>query len=189
LADTPRAATTSPTPKDTELAAPSDVDNDSLWAVGWQWVVHAARLAASLMFACVFVAFIYKIVMRYAAGDAVAWADEISVVLFVWIIFWANAFLIEDRRQIRFDLLVRLLPPRWRRAAAIARLTVVGGLFLWALPGVLDYIAFLWRERTPVLSLRLDFVYACFGVFVVAVVLRSGIQLFHLVRPGWRDQV
>jgi TRAP-type C4-dicarboxylate transport system permease small subunit len=189
LADTPRAATTSPTPKDTELAAPSDVDNDSLWAVGWQWVVRAARLAASLMFACVFVAFIYKIVMRYAAGDAVAWADEISVVLFVWIIFWANAFLIEDRRQIRFDLLVRLLPPRWRRAAAIARLTVVGGLFLWALPGVLDYIAFLWRERTPVLSLRLDFVYACFGVFVVAVVLRSGIQLFHLVRPGWRDQV
>jgi TRAP-type C4-dicarboxylate transport system permease small subunit len=157
--------------------------------VGWQWVVHAARLAASLMFACVFVAFIYKIVMRYAAGDAVAWADEISVVLFVWIIFWANAFLIEDRRQIRFDLLVRLLPPTWRRAAAIARLTAVGGLFLWALPGVLDYIAFLWRERTPVLSLRLDFVYACFGVFVVAVVLRSGIQLFHLVRPGWRDQV
>src|SRR5882672_1153759 len=158
-------------------------------SAAWQLTAGGARLAASLMFACVFVAFIYKIVMRYAAGDAVAWADEISVVLFVWIIFWANAFLVEDRRQIRFDLVVRLLPPPWRRAAAIARLLVVGGLFLWALPGVLDYIAFLWRERTPVLSLRLDFVYACFGLFVIAVVVRSALELFHLVRPSWRRYV
>ena len=156
---------------------------------GWQLAVRGATLVAALMFGCVFAAFIYKIVMRYAAGDAVAWADEISVVLFVWIIFWANAFAVEDRRQITFDLAVRLLSPPWRRAAAIARLLIIGGLFLWALPGVIDYIAFLWRERTPVLSLRLDFVYSCFGLFVVAVVVRSAIQLFHLVRPGWRRYI
>ncbi len=36
-------------------------------------------------------------------------------------------------------------------------------------PATLDYILFLWRERTPVLQLRLDIVYACFGIFVVAV--------------------
>jgi len=158
-------------------------------AAWWQWVVRAARGIASLMFACVFVAFIYKIVMRYAAGDAVAWADEVAVVLFVWIIFWANAFLVDDRRQIRFDLLVRMLPPPWGRAAAIARLIAIGGLFLWALPGVLDYIAFLWRERTPVLSLRLDFVYACFGLFVIAVVVRSALELFHLARSSWRRYI
>jgi TRAP-type C4-dicarboxylate transport system permease small subunit len=158
-------------------------------AAGWQLAVRGAKLVASLMFACVFVAFIYKIVMRYAAGDAVAWADEISVVLFVWIIFWANAFVVEDRRQIRFDLVIRLLPSGWRRAAAIARLVVVGGLFLWALPGVIDYIAFLWRERAPVLSLRLDFVYSCFGIFVVAVVVRSVMELFQLARPGWRRHI
>jgi TRAP-type C4-dicarboxylate transport system permease small subunit len=158
-------------------------------AAAWQLAVRGAKLIASLMFACVFVAFIYKIVMRYAAGDAVAWADEISVVLFVWIIFWANAFVVEDRRQIRFDLVVRLLPPAGRRAAAIARVIIIGGLFLWALPGVIDYIAFLWRERTPVLSLRLDFVYVCFGFFVVAVVARSAIELLHLVRPGWRRHI
>jgi TRAP-type C4-dicarboxylate transport system permease small subunit len=158
-------------------------------AATWQLASRGATMAAALMFACVFVIFIYKIVMRYAAGDAVAWADEISVVLFVWIIFWANAFVVEDRRQITFDLVVRLLPPPWRRAAAIVRLLIIGGLFLWALPGVIDYIAFLWRERTPVLSLRLDFVYSCFGLFVVAVVVRSVIQLFHLVRPGWRRHI
>ena len=70
------------------------------------------------MFACVFLVFVYKIAMRYAGGDAVAWADEVSVVLFVWIIFWANAFVVTDRRQITFDLVYRLLSPSARRARA-----------------------------------------------------------------------
>ena len=73
-------------------------------------------------------------------------------------------------------------------ASTVTTLALLG-LFLWALPGVIDYIAFLWRERTPVLSLRLDFVYACFAFFVVAVVVRSIIELFHVVRPGWRRHV
>jgi TRAP-type C4-dicarboxylate transport system permease small subunit len=162
---------------------------NSVLAAAWQLAVRAASLIASAMFACVFAAFIYKIVMRYVAHDAVAWADEVSVVLFVWMIFWANAFVVPDRRQIRFDLVVRLLPPPWQRVAAIARLVIIGGLFLWALPGVVDYVAFLWRERTPVLSLRLDFVYACFALFAAAVVVRSGIELYQLARPGWRQHV
>jgi TRAP-type C4-dicarboxylate transport system permease small subunit len=160
----------------------------SLAAAG-RLAASTARAAASLMFVCVFAAFIYKIVMRYAAGDAVAWADEVSVILFVWIIFWANAFVVPERRQIAFDLLVRLMPPTGRRAAAIVRLVIIAGLFAWALPGVIDYTAFLWRERTPVLSLRLDFVYACFPIFAVAVVIRSAVALVRLLRPGWRNQV
>jgi TRAP-type C4-dicarboxylate transport system permease small subunit len=156
---------------------------------GWRLLARGAELIASLMFVCVFAAFVYKIVMRYAAGDAVAWADEISVVLFVWIIFWANAFVVADRQQITFDLVTRLLPANGRRAAAVLRLLIVGGLFAWALPGVIDYTLFLWRERTPVLSLRLDLVYSCFALFAIAVVVRAIIELVRLVRPDWRRYV
>jgi TRAP-type C4-dicarboxylate transport system permease small subunit len=150
---------------------------------------RTAEYAVSLMFAGVFVVFVYKIVMRYAAGDAVAWADEISVILFVWIIFCANAVVVSDRRQITFDLVYRLLTPRLRRASRVIRLLIIGGLFAWALPAVIDYILFLWRERTPVLSLRLDVVYSCFGLFVAAVVVRSVIELVRLAGPDWRRHV
>jgi TRAP-type C4-dicarboxylate transport system permease small subunit len=150
---------------------------------------RAAELVAALMFACVFLIFVYKVGMRYLAGDAVAWADEVTVILFIWIIFWANALVVADRRQIAFDVLYRVLPPSARRVAWIARLAVVGGLFLWALPGVIDYTLFLWRERTPVLSLRLDLVYVCFALFACAVVIRSAIAMARLLRPGWREHV
>jgi TRAP-type C4-dicarboxylate transport system permease small subunit len=161
----------------------------SAWTRLSQTAGRVAERAVSLMFAGVFVVFVYKIVMRYAAGDAVAWADEVCVILFVWIIFCANALVVSDRRQITFDLVYRLLSPRARRASRVVRLIVVGGLFAWALPAVIDYILFLWRERTPVLSLRLDFVYSCFGLFVAAVVVKSVVELVRLARPDWQRHV
>ena len=145
-----------------------------------------AALVPALLFALVFLIFNYKIVTRYLEHDEAAWADEVSVILFIWIIFWANAFVVRDREQITFDLAYRPLPDRGKRVMALARLVIVGGIFASALPGSLDYIAFLWRERTPVLNLRLDIIYSCFGLFLVAVVVRSAWLAWRLLGPRWR---
>ena len=139
------------------------------------------------MFAAVFLVFCYKIVMRYVAHDAVAWADEVCVVLFIWLVFWGNAFLVPDSAQIRFDLLCRAVPPAGLRAITIARLVLVGGLLAICLPGVIDYTLFLWRERTPVLGMRLDWVYACFALFIVAALAKMLWQFGRLLGRGWRE--
>jgi TRAP-type C4-dicarboxylate transport system permease small subunit len=139
------------------------------------------------MFIAVFVAFLYKIVMRYAAGDAVAWADEASVVLFIWIVFLANGLVVDDRRQISFDLLYRHLPERGQRVMAVTRIVLVGCIFAYALPAAVDYILFLWRERTPVMRLRLDEIYACFALFMLAVIIRMAFRLRLLMSARWRQ--
>ncbi len=150
---------------------------------------RAIEALCNLLFVVVFAVFLYKVFMRYAAGDAIAWADELTVVLFIWIVFLANSFLVEDRRQIRFDLLERHLSPGGRRAAIISRTVLLGGILLWSLPAALDYIQFLWRERTPVMLWRLDLVYACFGVFLVATLARMALRLSSLVGANWRDRL
>jgi TRAP-type C4-dicarboxylate transport system permease small subunit len=147
----------------------------------------AAEAFCVVAFASVFLVFVWKIGMRYVAGSAVAWADEVSVVLFVWIVFIANGFVVEDRRQISFDLLYRHVGPGVQRGLALARVALVGGLFAVALPGSMDYIGFLWRERTPVLLWRLDIVYSCFGLFMVGVLVRLAARLVRLLGPGWRE--
>jgi hypothetical protein len=63
----------------------------------------------------------------------------------------------------------------------------VGGIFLYALPAAVDYILFLWRERTPVLRLRLDYIYACFAVFMLAVIIRMAYRLVLLAGARWRQ--
>jgi TRAP-type C4-dicarboxylate transport system permease small subunit len=152
-------------------------------------IARVANAITGLMFLAVFAAFIYKIVMRYAAGDAVAWADEVSVVLFIWIVFLANGFLLDDKRQITFDLIYRHLSERNQRLVATARSLLVGGIFLCALPASIDYILFLWRERTPVMGWRLDYVYACFALFMVAVTIRLAYRLVLLLSPRWRQGI
>jgi TRAP-type C4-dicarboxylate transport system permease small subunit len=144
---------------------------------------------ACAMFAAVFVIFNYKIFTRYFEHDEAVWADEVLVILFVWIIFWANAFLVRDKEQITFDLVYRLLPPPVQRWIALARVLLIGGIFAIALPGSLDYIGFLWREHTPVLNLPLDLVYSCFGVFLIAVTVRAAVSAVRLIGPRWRDQL
>jgi TRAP-type C4-dicarboxylate transport system permease small subunit len=154
-----------------------------------QVISRCIEAAVVAMFAIVFAAFIYKIIMRYAAGDAVAWADEISVVLFVWIVFLANGFVLEDRRQITFDLIYRNLSFRGRSILECVRSFLVCAVIIYALPGAIDYTLFLWRERTPVLRWRLDIVYACFALYLLAVVVRMAWQLIGLVTARRRESI
>ena len=147
---------------------------------------RGAKIVSGTMFVLVFSIFMYKIAARYLAHDEPAWTDEVSVVLFVWIIFWATALIVRDRDQIVFDLVYRPLPDPAKRVFAVARLLLIGGIFAYALPGSLDYILFLWRERTPVLGWRLDVVYSCFGLFMIAVLVRSVTGLVRLLGSDWR---
>jgi len=62
----------------------------------------------------------------------------------------------------------------WRAADLLWRAVCVGVALalLAALPKLWNYISFLWRERTPALQWRLDYVYACFALFIAAAALR-----------------
>ncbi|MFI5015873.1 MAG: TRAP transporter small permease [Hyphomicrobiales bacterium] len=148
-----------------------------------------AEWVARAMFALVFLIFNYKIATRYIGREEAVWADEVSVILFIWIIFWANALLLRDKQQITFDLCYRPLPDGAKRVFSLARHLLIGGIFVAALPGSLDYILFLWRERTPVLGLPLDLVYSCFGLFLAAVIARSCFAAAKLLGPKWRMQL
>jgi TRAP-type C4-dicarboxylate transport system permease small subunit len=150
-------------------------------------MARLARVLTNLMFVAVFLAFLYKIVMRYAAGDAVAWAEELTVVLFIWIVFLANGLVVDERRQIAFDLVYRNLSAGGQRWMALARSLLIGGIFVCALPAAVDYIMFLWRERTPVMGWRLDYVYSCFALFMLDVIVRAIYRLALLMSARWQQ--
>src|SRR5690349_12182779 len=101
------------------------------------WLGRSASLVSAAMFAAVFVVFVLKVALRYGLDVNLAWADEICSVLFIWVIFWANALVLPDGAQIRFDLVLRMLSPRGQRVAAYARTLLVGGLFAAGLPAAL----------------------------------------------------
>lgn len=150
---------------------------------------RAAEIAATAIFAAIFVIFLLAIAMRYGLNRPLAWTDEINVVLLIWMMFLAAAFVLRDREHVAFDIVWSAAPPAGRRAMAVLATVGVGGLFLAALPGTYGYVTFLWRERTSVLELRLDYVYFCFVIFMVSMVARYATALMRLLGRHWRVEV
>jgi len=136
-----------------------------------------------------FLLFLAGIFFRYALNRPLVWSDELIMVIFLWLVFLTEAFVITEREQVTFDGIYDLVGERARRAIQAAGALLIATMFLVALPTVLDYVRFLWRERTNALQWRLDIVYFCFVIFWIAVIVRALVKFVRLAGPGWRDEV
>lgn len=156
------------------------------------WLARGRRffeIVTTLIFAAIFAIFIYAITLRYVFDRPVAWADELNIILLLWVMFLGGAFVLRDNEHVAFDIVWNAARPPVRRVMGIVAALAFGGLFLAALPGTLSYIGFLWRERTTVLEWRLDWVYACFGLFFLSVIVRFAAALVRLLGAHWREEV
>ena len=129
---------------------------------------RAAAAVSALLVAAVLGVVLLGVARRYLFGAPLSWTDELASVLFLWSVFWTAALTVPLREHVSFDLLLEALPARARRLIGIGTSLVVGIALLAALPKTIGYVAFLWRERTAALQWRLDYVYACFPLFIGA---------------------
>ena len=148
-----------------------------------------AELVAALLFVAMFAAFLLQVFTRYVLNDPIAWTQEFVLLAYIWIVFWCGAFLLREKDHIAFDMVSTALPMRARRILGLVLTGLVGVAFLAALPGNLDYIAFMAIERTPILRIRYDWLYAIFAVFMVGVIVASALRLWRLSRHGWRHEL
>ena len=148
-----------------------------------------AEALSALAFAAMFVLFLAGIFARYVLGKPLGWSDELIMVIFLWVVFLTEAFVITEREQVAFDGIYDLVGERARRFILGLSSLAIGTMFLVALPTVFDYVTFLWRERTNALQWRLDIVYFCFVIYWAAVIVRAAFKLARLAGPNWRDEV
>ena len=148
---------------------------------GARVVRRLAEAAATLSFAALAALLAYTVWQRYVMGTPSRWSDELAMVLFLWIIFSAAALVIPYREQIAVGLLTDNVAASRRRWLEALGAALCGAILLATLPVTLDYIAFLWRERTPAMRLRLNHVYLIFGIFqglvALSLLLRAVIVL------------
>ena len=144
-----------------------------------------ADLTGAGIFAVLFLALVLQVVRRFVFGAPAAWTEELATIAFVWVIFWGTAFAVPLSVHVAVDFVVPRFAPRVRRTLYALGLAALGGSFLWALPGIADYLRFMMRERTPVLDWPYGVVYSAFLAAAVMVVLRC---LAAIVRPEASDE-
>ena len=133
----------------------------------------ALNAVGAALFALMFLTFLVQIIARFGFDRPLPWTDELAVILYIWVILWAAAFMVPARDHVVFDLIYNALGSRGRRVLRMTVALLIGGLFLTALPASLDYVGFMGREGTPVLGWPLSFVYLPFVLMLAVIGLRS----------------
>ena len=146
------------------------------------WFKKTANAIGGGLFLTLFIVFVIQVTARFGLNKPLAWTDELAVILYVWIILWAAAFVVPEREHVAFDLLWNGAGQRTRQAMQIVGNLMVGGLALCAIPATWDYVTFMKREGTPVLGLPFMWVFLPFVFLLVALVVRSAWAIWRAIK-------
>lgn len=146
------------------------------------WFQKTANLIGGGLFLTLFIVFVIQVTARFAFNKPMAWTDEAAVILYVWAILWAAAFVVPEREHVVFDLLWNSVGKRARQVMQIIGNLMVGGLALCGIPASWDYVHFMAREGTPVLGMPFMWVFLPFVLLLVALVFRSAWAIWNAIQ-------
>jgi TRAP-type C4-dicarboxylate transport system permease small subunit len=136
------------------------------------WCARRAENILAMMLAVMFVAFIIQIVFRYLANLPIGWTQELTVILWIWLVLWGAAFVLRETEEVRFDIFYAAAKSGRRRLMCAATGVALIALYGISLPAVVDYVAFMKVESSAYLKVRFDLLFAIYVVFAVAIIAR-----------------
>jgi C4-dicarboxylate transporter DctQ subunit len=145
--------------------------NPRLSEIG-SWLYRRAENVLAAMLAVMFFAFLLQILFRYVLNWSTGWTNELTTILWIWIVLWGAAFVVTEQEEMRFDLIYASVG---RRARGIMFLICAASLvFLYAisLPAVVDYVTFMKVQKSAYMKIRFDWLFSIYVVFVVAIIAR-----------------
>lgn len=149
-------------------------------ATGLRTLVNAI---GGLLFLALFLTFLIQIAARFGFNQPLPWSDELAVVLYLWVILWACAFVVPEKEHVMFDLVWNSVSPTTQRVMRTVGHTLIGGLALAAIPASWEYVHFMAREKTAVLGLSFEWVFLPFVLLLIALAARSGHGLIQAMYP------
>lgn len=144
-------------------------------------IVACLALMAMLVFG--------NVVLRYAFDSGIAVSEELSRLLFVWLIFLGAILASVQRAHIGFDALVERLPQAGRKALVL----LTGGLMLWAcgmfLVGGWKQTQINLENSYPVLGISYGWLYGVALVFGAGMVLAIVGNVWQTLRAARAPQL
>jgi C4-dicarboxylate transporter DctQ subunit len=136
------------------------------------WLYRRAENVLAAMLAVMFFAFLLQIVFRYVLNLPVGWTNELSAILWIWLVLFGAAFVVREEEEMRFDLLYASAGSKVRRTMFLTSAAVLILLYSVSFPAVLDYVTFMKVEKSSYLKIRFDWLFSIYIVFVVAIIVR-----------------
>jgi TRAP-type C4-dicarboxylate transport system permease small subunit len=152
-----------------------------------KWVSRGTEFVAAAMLAAMFLTFVLQIFSRYILHAPFGWTLELCLALWIWIVFWGNAFIVRERDHVRFDILYLAVPHGVQRVFALVSAAAIAVAMVVALLPTWDYIDFLKIKRSATLRIPMRDIFAIYALFMVVIALRYAWRAVGILRHGPPD--
>ena len=153
-----------------------------------RWIVKAAEGVAAALLAAMFLTFLLQIFSRYVMAQPFGWTLELCLVLWIWIVFFGNAFIVRESDHVTFDILYLAAPRRVRAVFALisaGAIVVALGASFWP---TWDWIDFLKIKKSATLKVPMRTIYSVYALFLIVVVARYAWVVWDVLRHGPPDR-
>ncbi|WP_343079067.1 TRAP transporter small permease [Ostreiculturibacter nitratireducens] len=157
---------------------------------------------AAMMMAAMFATFILQITVRYIVGSewfdarlghvidasAFGWTLEFCLVMWLWIVFWGNAFIVRDRDHVTFDVLYLWLRPGVRKWLAVIGALAIAVALLMSIVPTWEKMRILRIKSSATLPVKMLPIYSVYFLFLAVVALRYLWRVVDVLRNGIAEE-
>ena len=167
---------------------------------------HIAQAIAAAMMATMFLTFMLQIIVRYSARlewlpdvfplldpSIYGWTLEFCLLLWIWLVFWGNAFVVRQQDHVTFDILFHAVRPSARRWFLIIGSIAICVALILSVEPTWSKFHILRLKKTATLSavfgdwIRMRDIYSIYIFFLVAVSARYAWVAYRAIRFGVED--
>ena len=90
---------------------------------------HLEEIVLVIMLSCISIIMILQVIMRFIFKNALSWAEELSVQLYIVSVFFSIGYCIRHRKMLRIEIVESLMPQSVRKGLAVVGEVV--NAFVW----------------------------------------------------------
>jgi C4-dicarboxylate transporter DctQ subunit len=136
------------------------------------------------MLAAMFLTFLLQIFSRYVLLEPFGWTLELCLTLWIWIVFFGNAFVVNERDHVTFDIFYLAATRRVQRVLALISAAAIVAGMAWAILPTWDYIDWMKIRKSATLKIPMRTVFSIYAVFMAAVAARYAWKFIQVLRKG-----
>lgn len=124
----------------------------------------------------------YQIVLRYIFNSPSSWSEEAVRFLFVYASFIAAGIGIMEHAHIGIDILVNMLPEKYREKIQLAVYVVItafGGLLIYA---TIPLLRMTKRQLSPAMRVPMHYIYFAVMLFGALCIIYSIYEMWRIAR-------
>ena len=115
-----------------------------------KFIINIDQYISAVLFIAIMVLLFIQVISRYVLGYSFTWAEELSIILFVWMTYMGVSSAVTYRKNLRIDALLDVVPFKVKKAMLIISDVIFIIFNIYLIFPFVELIGSIGNSKTPV---------------------------------------